>query len=141
MYKILRKKELAPSIKLVEVLAPHIAEKAQPGQFVILRVDEQGERFPLTLVDWDREKGTITLIFLEVGVSTKKLGALDEGEVLLDVAGPLGNPSEIKNYGALGVVGGGVGTASAYPIARALKEAGNKVISIVGAKTVGLLIL
>jgi ferredoxin--NADP+ reductase len=141
MYKIVKKKELATSIKLVEVFAPEIAEKAQPGQFVILRVDEKGERFPLTLVDWDREKGTITLIFLEVGVSTKKLGELDEGEAVLDVAGPLGNPSEIKNYGTVCVVGGGVGTASAYPIARALKEAGNKVISIVGAKTAGLLIL
>jgi ferredoxin--NADP+ reductase len=141
MYQIVKKRELAPSIKLIEVLAPEIAEKAQPGQFVILRVDEKGERFPLTLVDWNRKKGTITLIFLEVGVSTKKLGALKEGEEVLDVAGPLGNPSEIKYYGNVCVVGGGVGTASAYPIARALKETGNKVISIIGAKTVGLLIL
>jgi len=141
MYQIVAKKELAPNIKLVEVLAPEIVEKAQPGQFVILRVDEKGERFPLTLVDWNGKKGTITLIFLEVGVSTKKLGMLGEGNVILDVAGPLGNPSEIKSYGTVSVVGGGVGTASAYPIARALKEAGNKVISIIGAKTAGLLIL
>lgn len=141
MYKIVKKKELAPNIKMIEILAPEIAEKAQPGQFVILRLDEKGERFPLTLVDWDRQKGTIKLIFLEVGVSTKKLGKLREGDAILDVAGPLGNPSEIKNYGLVSVVGGGVGTASAYPIARALKEAGNKVISIIGAKTAELLIL
>lgn len=141
MYQIVKKRELAPSIKLIEVLAPEIAEKAQPGQFVILRVDEYGERFPLTLVDWNREKETVTLIFLEVGVSTKKLGELEEGEALMDVAGPLGNPSEIKYYGSVCMVGGGVGTASAYPIARALKEAGNKVVSIIGAKTAGLLIL
>ncbi len=141
MYKIVIKKELAPNIKLIKVLAPEIAEKAQPGQFVILRVDEKGERFPLTLVDWDKARGTITLIFLEVGVSTKKLGELEEGNTILDVVGPLGNPSEIKYYGTVCVVGGGVGTASTYPIARALKEAGNKVISIIGAKTAGLLIL
>ncbi|MEM2971214.1 MAG: sulfide/dihydroorotate dehydrogenase-like FAD/NAD-binding protein [Candidatus Bathyarchaeia archaeon] len=141
MHQIVKKRELAPNIKLVEVSAPEIAEKAQPGQFVILRVNERGERFPLTLVNWDRQKGTITLIFLEVGVSTKKLGMLKEGDAILDVAGPLGNPSEIGNYGVVSVVGGGVGTASAYPIARALKEVGNKVISIIGAKTAELLIL
>ncbi len=141
MYKIIKKLELATGIKMMEILAPEISEKAQPGQFVILRVDEEGERFPLTLVDWNREKGTITLIFLEVGVSTRKLGMLGEGDGILDIAGPLGNPSEIKRFGTVCVVGGGVGTASAYPIARALKEAGNRVISIVGARTAGLLIL
>jgi len=141
MHEIVAKKELASGIKSVEIFAPEIAEKSQAGQFVILRVDEKGERFPLTLVDWDRKKGTITLIFLEIGLSTKKLGALEEGDVVLDIAGPLGNPSEIENFGTVCVIGGGVGTASAYPIARALKEAGNKVISIVGAKTTGLLIL
>ena len=141
MHEIVAKKELASGIKSVEIFAPEIAEKSQAGQFVILRVDEKGERFPLTLVDWDRKKGTITLIFLEIGLSSKKLGALEEGDVVLDIAGPLGNPSEIENFGTVCVIGGGVGTASAYPIARALKEAGNKVISIVGAKTTGLLIL
>ena len=141
MHEIVAKKELASGIKSVEIFAPEIAEKSQAGQFVILRVDEKGERFPLTLVDWDRKKGTITLIFLEIGLSTKKLGALEEGDVVLDIAGPLGNPSEIENFGTVCVIGGGVGTASAYPITRALKEAGNKVISIVGAKTTGLLIL
>ena len=88
MYKVIAKKELAPKIKLLEIYAPHIAAKAKPGQFVILRVDEKGERFPLTLVDWNRKEGTITLIFLEVGVSTKKLGALEIQEQILDIAGP-----------------------------------------------------
>jgi len=141
MYKIITKMELAPKIKLIEIHAPEIAEKAQAGQFVILRVDEKGERFPLTLVDWDYQKGTITLIFLEIGVSTKKLGELESQDEILDVAGPLGNPSEIRHYGSVCVIGGGVGTISAYPIARALKEAGNKVISIIGAKSAELLIL
>ena len=141
MYKIVTKQELAPKIKLVEIYAPGITEKAQPGQFAILRVDEQGERFPLTLMDWDKQKGTITLVFLEVGVSTKKLGTLNEQDTILNIAGPLGTPSEIKHYGLVCVIGGGVGTASTYPIARALKENGNKVISIIGARTAELLIL
>lgn len=141
MHRIVSKRELAPQIKLVEIDAPEIAGKARAGQFVIVRVDDKGERFPLTLVNWDKKKGTITLIFLEVGVSTEKLGALKVDDMILDVLGPLGNPSDVKNYGSVCVIGGGVGTASAYPIARAFKEAGNKVISIVGAKTAGLLIL
>lgn len=141
VYRIVKKEELAPNIKAVEVLAPHVAEKAQPGQFVILRVDDKGERIPLTLVDWNSARGTITLIFLEVGVSTRKLGELNKGDAVLDVAGPLGNPSEIKKFGIVCMVGGGVGIAAAYPITRALKEANNKVISIIGAKTAGLLIL
>ncbi|MGQ9551255.1 MAG: sulfide/dihydroorotate dehydrogenase-like FAD/NAD-binding protein [Candidatus Bathycorpusculaceae bacterium] len=141
MYQIVGKRELAKKIKLVEIHAPEIAEKAQAGQFVILRIDERGERIPLTLVDWDTQKGTITLIFLEVGASTEKLGTLEVGGAVSNVAGPLGNPSEIKHYGLVGVLGGGVGTASAFPIVRALKKAGNKVIAIIGAKTAGLLIL
>jgi len=141
MYKIITKKELAPKIKLVEIRAPEISNKAQAGQFVILRVDEKGERIPLTLVDWSKEKGTITLIFLEIGLSTEKLGTLEVNSPIHDIVGPLGNPSKIKNYGTACVIGGGVGTASAYPITRALKQAGNKVIAIVGAKTAALLIL
>lgn len=141
MYPIVEKRELATNIKSVKVLAPEIAEKARAGQFVIVRVDEKGERIPLTLVDWSVKEGTITLIFLEVGVSTKKLGKLKEGEAILDVAGPLGCPSEIKNYGTVCVVGGGVGIAAAYPIARSLKKANNKVISIIGSRTAELLIL
>lgn len=141
MNTIVAKKELAPKIKLLEIHAPEIAEKAQAGQFVILRVDERGERIPLTLVDWNKEKGTITLIFLEIGASTEKLGTIEANGSVQDVIGPLGNPSDIKRYGTVCVIGGGVGTASAYPITRALRQAGNKVVTIVGAKTAALLIL
>jgi ferredoxin--NADP+ reductase len=141
MHEIVTKKELAPKIKLLEIEATEIAAKAQAGQFVILRLDEAGERFPLTLVDWDKRKGTITLIFLETGVSTEKLGLLQEHDTIMDIVGPLGKPTEIKKYDPVCVIGGGVGTASAYPIARAFKEADSRVISIVGAKTANLLIL
>jgi len=141
MYKIIKKVELAPNIKLIEVNAPEVARKAKPGQFVIIRIDEKGERFPLTLAEWEPTKGTITIIFLEVGVSTRKLGALRTGDEILDVVGPLGNPSDIKHYGLVAVVCGGAGTAAAYPIAKALKEAGNQVVSIIGARTEELLIL
>jgi len=140
-HTIITKKELAPKIKLLEIVAPEIAAKAQTGQFVILRLDEAGERFPLTLVDWNKSKGTITLIFLEVGVSTERLGLLQEQDTIMDIIGPLGKPSEIKKYDLVCVIGGGVGTASAYPIARAFKEAGSRVIAINGAKTANLLIL
>ncbi len=140
-HEIVTKKELAPKIKLLEIEAPEIAAKAQAGQFVILRLDESGERFPLTLVDWNTKKGTITLIFLEVGVSTERLGQLKEQDMILDIVGPLGKPSEIQKHNMVCVIGGGVGTASAYPIARAFKEAGSKVIAIIGAKTAGMLIL
>jgi NAD(P)H-flavin reductase len=138
---IISKQELAPQVKLVKVYAPDIADKAKPGQFVILRIDENGERIPLTLVAWEANTGIITLIFQEVGVSTKKLGLLKAEDEILNIAGPLGIPSDIKNYGTVAVVCGGVGTAAAYPIAKALKEAGNKVVSIVGSRTKELLIL
>jgi len=141
MYEILKKVQLAPKIKLVKINAPEVAMKAKAGQFVILRIDETGERIPLTLAEWEPKKGTIALIFLEAGVSTRKLGALGVEDEILDVVGPLGNPSEIKNYGSVAVVCGGVGTAAAYPIAKALKEAGNQVVSIIGARTAELLIL
>ena len=140
MYKIIEKREIAPSIKLFKVFAPEIAKKAQPGQFVILRVDDKGERIPLTLADWDAKEGTITLAFLEIGVSTRKLGELTKGDMILDVFGPLGNPTELRNYGSVCIVGGGVGIAAAYPITRALKYAGNKITSIIGARTSKLLI-
>jgi len=141
MYEVLKKLQLAPKIKLVKINAPEVAMKAKAGQFVILRIDEKGERIPLTLAEWELKKGTITLIFLEVGVSTRKLGALGVEDEILDVVGPLGNPSDIKHYGSVAVVCGGVGTAAAYPIAKALKEAGNQVVSIIGARTEELLIL
>jgi ferredoxin--NADP+ reductase len=141
MYRIVATQTLAPQTKLAKIYAPEIANKAQAGQFVILRVDEKGERIPLTFVDWQSENGTITLIFQEVGVSTKKLGSLDVNGEINDVVGPLGNPSEIKKYGTVAIVGGGVGTASCLPIAKALKKVGNKVISIIGARNEKLLIL
>jgi ferredoxin--NADP+ reductase len=140
-HKITTTKELAPKIKLIEIEAPEIAAKAKAGQFVILRLDETGERIPLTIVDWNKKEGTIVLIFLETGVSTERLGMLKKEDTIMDVVGPLGKPSEIKKYQLLCVIGGGVGTAAAYPIARAFKEAGSRVISIVGAKSADMLIL
>ncbi len=138
---IVYKRDLGPQVKEVTIYAPEIADKAKAGQFVILRMDDEGERIPLTLVSWNKSEGTIHLIFQEVGLSTKKLGSLQVGDEILNVAGPLGNPSEIRNYGLAAVVCGGVGTAAAYPIAKALKDAGNTVITIIGARNKGLLIL
>jgi ferredoxin--NADP+ reductase len=140
-YEVLTKRELAPQIKLIKIYAPDIADKAKAGQFVIIRVDENGERIPLTLADWENNTHAITVVLQEVGVSTRKLGALEPGDTVLNVAGPLGNPSEIRNYGLVAIVCGGVGTAAAYPIAKALKEAGNRVVSILGARNKELLIL
>jgi len=140
MNKVLDKQDLSPQTKLLRIHAPEIAEKAKPGQFVIVRIDEEGERIPLTLADWKREKGVITLVFQEVGVSTRKLGTLKVGDEILDVVGPLGNADDTKHYSPVAVVCGGVGIAAAYPIAKALKEEGNNVISIVGAKTKEMLI-
>lgn len=141
MYKILKKKILSPTVKLMEVKAPLIARTAKPGQFIILRIDEQGERIPLTIADYDRKKGTITIIFMEVGKSTKQLGLMNKGDSLLNFAGPLGAPTEIEKFGTVVCIGGGVGIAPLYPIIRALKEAGNHVISILGARNKELLML
>lgn len=134
------KQQLAPSVQLFEVQAPLIAKKAKPGQFVILRVNEEGERIPLTIADFNREKGTITLIFQEVGASTVELGLLNEGEFLLDLVGPLGKATHIEKMGTVVCVGGGIGIAPVYPIARGMKEAGNEVISIIGARSEDILI-
>ncbi len=139
MYKILDKQVLSDVSKLIVVEAPHVARKAQPGQFVIVRVDEPGERIPLTIADSDREAQTITLIFQEVGKSTMQMGALGVGDELATVAGPLGHPTEVENYGTVVCIGGGIGIAPVFPIARALKEAGNHVISIIGARCRDLL--
>lgn len=141
VFPVMHKEVLAPSLDLLVIKAPEIAAKAEPGQFVILRVEERGERIPLTIADFNRQAGTITIIFQEVGYTTKCLAKLEAGEELLDFVGPLGLPSEIKDYGKVVCVGGGVGIAPVYPIARALKEAGNYVISIIGARTKELLIL
>jgi len=141
MTLVLEKKELGPSIKSFKLLSPLIARKGEPGQFVVIRVYEQGERIPLTIADADPERGTIKVVFQEVGRSTKQLGKLNEGEKVSDLVGPLGHPSEIKGFGTVLIVAGGVGIAEAYPIARALKKAGNKVVTILGARTKDLLIM
>ena len=139
MYEILQKEILSDVNKLMVVAAPAVARKARAGQFVIVRIDEHGERIPLTIADYDREEGTITIIFQEVGKTTMHLGTLDPGDELATFVGPLGHPTEIEDYGVVVCVGGGVGIAPLYPIARALKQAGNTVISIIGARTKDLL--
>ncbi|MFX4262226.1 sulfide/dihydroorotate dehydrogenase-like FAD/NAD-binding protein [Pelotomaculum propionicicum] len=138
-YRILRKEVLAPTLNMFEIEAPLVTKKAKAGQFVILRIHEEGERIPLTIADFDREKGTITCVFQEVGKTTKELGALGEGDFIKDFVGPLGLPSHIEKYGRIACVGGGVGVAPVHPIARALKEAGNEVTGIIGARTKELL--
>ncbi len=141
LYKIVEKQDLSPTISRHVVYAPLIAAKAKPGHFVILRSREGGERIPVTLVDWSAESGTITLIIQGIGKSTSEMNALKQGDSFSDVAGPLGTPVEIKNWGTVLGVGGGVGIAELYPIARACKQAGNKVVSILGARNKDLLIL
>jgi ferredoxin--NADP+ reductase len=139
MYRIVNKEVLAPDISLIEIKAPLVAGKAKAGQFVILRLWEGGERIPLTIADFDRERGTITCVFQEVGKTTRQLGTLEAGDKLKDFAGPLGLPSRIQNFGSVVCIGGGVGVAPVYPIARALKDAGNEVTGIVGARNRELL--
>ncbi len=141
MYKILSAEELSAGVKSFIVEAPMVARKCQAGQFIILRIDEAGERIPLTIADYDREKGTIQLIFQEVGNTTRQLGTLKTGDALLDVAGPLGKATDIENFGTVVCIGGGIGVAPVYPIARAYKKAGNRVVSIIGARNADLLIM
>lgn len=138
---ILERVQLNDVVVKFVIYKPLIAKSAKAGQFVILRGREGGERVPVTLVDWDAQKGTITVIIQAIGKSTSLFNNLQQGESFLNVAGPLGTPVEIKKYGTVAVVGGGVGIAEVYPIARALKEAGNKVIAVLGARTKDLLIL
>lgn len=140
MYEILKKQNLAPSIKEFLISSPEIARKAQPGQFVVVRIDERGERIPLTIAEYDRDKGTITIVIQEAGKSTYQLGRLDSGDALSDVIGPLGRPTHMEDAGTVVCVGGGVGIPPIYPVARGLKEIGNKVISIIGARTKELVI-
>ncbi|MDK2919939.1 MAG: ferredoxin/flavodoxin---NADP+ reductase, partial [Candidatus Petromonas sp.] len=120
MYKILTQEKIGENLNLLEIEVPQIAKKAKAGQFVIVRIAEKGERIPLTIADYDRDQGTITLIFQEVGRTTKRMGKLQTGDALLDLVGPLGEPTEIENYGTVVCIGGGVGIAPIYPIARAL---------------------
>lgn len=141
MYAIQQKKELATGIVQFDVLAPLVAASAQAGQFVMVRMDEQGERIPLTIYDFDPRQGTVSIILQVVGKSTELMAELQAGDCLLDFAGPLGQPSEIEQYGRVVIIGGGVGAAPIHPIARALKAAGNEVICILGARCADLLIL
>ncbi len=140
MPKILDKKELTKDITEIIVEAPQIADKTQAGQFVVVVIDENSERVPLTLADWDKARGTITLIFQKVGFTTKKLGALNEGDSVQHILGPLGHPTEVKKIGTVVCVGGGVGIAEVYPVSRSFKEAGNRVLGIIGARSKELLI-
>jgi ferredoxin--NADP+ reductase len=139
MYEILNKQDLTPVTKLYEIQASAVARKAQAGQFVVVRIHEKGERIPLTIADYDRDRGTITLVVQEVGKTTMEMGTMQVGDHLTNLAGPLGNPSEIENYGTVLCVGGGFAIAPVYPIARALKEAGNTVLSIIGVRSKDLL--
>jgi len=138
---IIRKEKLSPVLTLLEIRAPLIARAARPGQFVMICAGEQSERLPLTMCDWDSDKGTITVIFQEVGQGTIELGRLEQGTDIASVAGPLGRPTEIEDFGTAVVIGGGIGTAIARPVAAALKKAGNELISIVGAREKSLIVL
>lgn len=141
MFKIVRKKELNASVTLLEIEAPFVAKKAQAGQFIIFRIDNEGERVPLTIAGYDREKGTVTIIFQKVGLSTKMLGALNEGDYIQDFVGPLGKPTHTEGVKRVCVVGGGVGCAIALPSAQAFKEAGCQVDVIVGFRNKDIVIL
>ena len=141
MFNILHAEFLAPGIKRFVIEAPRIARKQKPGQFVIVRIHEEGERIPLTIENSDPQKGTINIVVQSLGKTTNLLNSLGAGDHIMDVVGPLGKPSEIEKFGTVVVMGGGVGTAMAYPTAAALKRAGNKIISIVGARNKELVIL
>ena len=141
MNEIKTKREIGPDVFRMDVATPKLARKAKAGQFVILRVSEDGERFPLTIADRDPAAGTITLIFQVVGKSTLMLSRMQEGDAILDLVGPLGLPTEIERYGQVLCIGGGIGIAPLYPIVKALKQAGNTVIAILGARSKNLLIM
>jgi ferredoxin--NADP+ reductase len=135
MFKILEKYSLGPKINYVLVEAPLIAKRAEAGQFVILRVTEKGERVPLTIADYNRQNGTITLVFQEMGKTTQQLGLKKSGDFILDLLGPQGNPTEVEKFGNTVVIGGGIGIAPIFPLARKLKEAGNFVTAIIGYRS------
>ncbi|MGC8797521.1 MAG: sulfide/dihydroorotate dehydrogenase-like FAD/NAD-binding protein [candidate division WOR-3 bacterium] len=141
MVKILKKEILASGVKRFELDAPEIARKAQPGQFVVLRINEQGERIPLTIADARLDDGVLVIVFQEVGKSTMLLGTLEPGDLIMDLIGPLGKPTEIERFGTVVCVAGGVGTPEIYPVARALKQAGNRVIGIIGFRSRELVLM
>ena len=135
MPEIIRREELGSRTVLLEITDPEIAQKAKAGQFVVVVADERGERIPLTLADWDSKAGTVTIVFLVVGTSTQKLAWLAPGDSIAHLSGPMGRPTEAEKFGTVAVVGGGVGLAAIFPIARALKEAGNRVLTVMGARS------
>jgi NAD(P)H-flavin reductase len=139
LYKILLREDLTPNTHLFKVAAPGVAKKARPGQFVVVRIDERGERVPLTIADWEGDEGSVTIVFMEVGTTTARLAMLKAGDAIADLVGPLGVPTNIGKFGTLVCVAGGVGAAPIAPIGRALKNAGNKIISILGARSKDLL--
>ena len=141
MYRIVKKKVLNPTVTLMEIYAPAVAAKAEPGQFIILRVDSKGERIPLTVADFDRSNGTVTIIFQIVGSTTEKLNHLNEGDSLCDFVGPLGRPTNTQGKNKVAVVGGGVGCAIAYPVAKKFHEQGAQVHSVIGFRNRDLVIL
>ena len=140
MYRIIHKKNVAPQVDAMEVEAPYIARHHQAGNFVVLRINEKGERIPLTIADSDSERGTITLLFQKIGKTTEQLGRLKAGKSIKDIAGPLGHATPVKEYGHCVLVGGGIGAATLFPILKALKEKGNRVSVILGARTRELLV-
>jgi len=139
LYKILLRKDLVPKVHLFKVAAPAVAKKARPGQFTVIRIDEKGERIPLTMADWNAEEGSVTIIFMEVGTTTHRLAQLGTGDYISDFIGPLGLPSHIEKFGTVVCVAGGFAVAPIMPIARALKQAGNTAITIMGARNKDLL--
>ena len=139
MYQILSKEDIVAKIHLFKIAAPNVAQKAQAGQFVVIRIDEKGERIPLTIADWNQEEGSVTVVFMEVGTTTHRLAGLKHGDSIANFIGPLGKPTHIDNFGTVVCVAGGFAVATIYPIARALKETGNRVISIMGARSKDLI--
>jgi len=139
VYKILERQDLVPGIHLFKVDAPKVASKAKPGQFIVIRIDEKGERIPLTVADWNEKEGSVTVVFMEVGTTTHRLTSLGTGDYMADFVGPLGVPTHIEKFGTVVCVAGGFAVAVIQPIARAFKEKGNKVISILGARTKDLI--
>jgi len=139
LYKILLRQDLVPDIHLFKVAAPNVAKKAQAGQFVVIRIDERGERIPLTIADWDREEGSITIVFMEVGTTTHRLAWLEAGDFIADFIGPLGLPTHIEKFGTVICVAGGFAVATIMPVARAMRIEGNRVISIMGARNKSLI--
>jgi ferredoxin--NADP+ reductase len=139
MYEILLRQDLAPNTHLFKVAAPAVAEKAQPGQFVVIRIDERGERIPLTIADWDKGEGSVTIVFMEVGTTTRRLALLKAGDYITNLVGPLGLPSHVEKFGTVVCAAGCYGIASIMPIARAMRQAGNKVISVIEARSKYLL--